>query len=184
VTSFSQVGDICGVLEIEKIYNMTLPDWVTDDVYDEMWAVRTLGRSLMYPTKETVRLRGGPLLGKMLSNMLSKPNNTDNDMQLYLYSTHDNTMAALLSTWDHYNGTNPPYASAIIVELHQINEINYVQVLYRTDLEGDPNLVLVPGCTELCPLTDFQQLMRPLIPKDVQLECQLTNVTILFPQIY
>jgi len=45
-----------------------------------------------------------------------------------------------------YNGIAPPYASAVLIDLIQLDCGSYVvQVLYRNDTTHDPYPLLIPG---------------------------------------
>jgi len=173
VTSFYDVYDIEGGVQIERWNNLTQPEWLTDQVFEEMVDVKNIYLSYLHPDNQTRRLRGGPLLGEMLNNMKSKAADASNQREICLYTAHDATIIGLMSAMGlPYNGTNPPYTAAFIVELHLINGTYFVQMWYRTDPAVDPALVSMPGCDDLCPLSTFQQLANPSIPEDVKKECR------------
>ena len=54
---------------------------------------------------------------------------------MLMYSAHDVTLATFLSAMKMYNGIQPPYASLVMVELHQSatpqeNQEYFVQVSF------------------------------------------------------
>lgn len=49
---------------------------------------------------------------------------------LYLYSAHETTLAINLQTIGNYNNRDPPFASAVIYELHELQQGEfYVRVI-------------------------------------------------------
>jgi lysosomal acid phosphatase len=173
VTTFYDVYDIEGGVQIERWRNLTQPDWLTDEVFQQMVEIKNIYLSLLHPDNQTIRLRGGPLLGEMLKNMLNKAEDPSNQRQIYLFTAHDATIIGLMAAMGlPYNGTNPPYTAALMAEQHLINGDNYVKILYRPDPAIEPEVVLVPGCEDLCPLTEFQKIAQPVVPTDVMTECR------------
>ena len=91
-----------------------------------------------------------------------------------MYSGHDTTVAPILHTLDIFNGIAPPYCSMIIFELFeqeglQVNVIVFsywnftrslwqVKISYKNTTETVFPLIL-PGCTELCPLEQFKGVL-------------------------
>ena len=60
---------------------------------------------------------------------MRKCSNAETDVKkMYLYSAHDHTVAALLNTMGVFNQIPPPYASAVIWELHQYKDSHFVRV--------------------------------------------------------
>ena len=50
-------------------------------------------------------------------------------MKMFMYSAHDVTVAAFLSALGVFNNIQPPYASLVLVELHQTGDKQFaVQV--------------------------------------------------------
>merc|ERR1711860_99281 len=72
-----------------------------------------------------------------------------------------------------FDGIAPPYASAIMVELHktQKNEF-YVQFWYRNETSSEPHLLTVEGCSENCPLEKLDRVTQHLRPQNWKRECQ------------
>ena len=55
---------------------------------------------------------------------------------------HDTTVASLLSVLDIYNDLTPPYASMVIMELHQNTSGNYAVKLFYKNSTVDSDTVL------------------------------------------
>lgn len=90
-------------------------------------------------TVEMQRLRGGPWVKEVADNMRNYTttvaryaNGTSAQpwrRKLYMYSAHDVTVATVLSALKVFNGIQPPYASMILVELHELRpKEHFVQV--------------------------------------------------------
>ncbi|XP_071501398.1 putative acid phosphatase 5 [Diadema antillarum] len=57
-----------------------------------------IGMTMLFAKPELARLKGGPLVGKMIKDMETKCENlTGNPMKFYMYSAHDTTLAAFMS---------------------------------------------------------------------------------------
>jgi hypothetical protein len=173
VTTLEKLWEIFDVIRVERLYNFTLASWALDN-YNEMQEAAQMDLVWICPTIATQRLRGGPLLGEMIGNMQEKINSST-EMNLFMFSAHDSTIAALLSALDMYNGLLVPYAATVMVELHRLDRNYYVQILYRNDTTVDPYVLVVPGCTELCPIIKFQQLTASVVPLDIDAECQIQD---------
>lgn len=58
---------------------------------------------------------------------------------------HDTTLAVLLIALNTWDGKIPPYASALIFELHRRSEGSYfVRLLYKNDSLSNPETEAVP----------------------------------------
>ena len=57
---------------------------------------------------------------------------TPPNRKLFMYSAHDVTVATFLSALQIFNDIQPPYASMVLVELHELQPHNLsVQVSYE-----------------------------------------------------
>jgi len=84
-----------------------------------MFNMTAFSFKIMTYTEELKRLRMGPLLGEIVSNMKGRvEKKLDSRKKLFVYSAHDTTVASLLNTLDVFNMLPPPYASAVFVELY------------------------------------------------------------------
>ena len=68
----------------------------------------------------------GPLVKELVEHLrdyaqskLSPPNR-----KLFMYSAHDVTVATFLSALQIFNDIQPPYASMVLVELHELQPHN------------------------------------------------------------
>jgi len=177
VTTFEDVEFLYDVLFIETRFNMTLPNW-THGVYPEkLKPLSDFSFAMKAYTKEMQRLRGGPLVKEMAAQM-SDVAKSLSTKKLFMYSAHDVTVAAFLSALGIFDGIQPPYASMVMVELHEIRPKEFgVQIWYKNVSRDsmEPYLLTVPGCQSLCPLERFNELIRPVISENVKDECSLSQ---------
>ena len=124
VNTITLVDYLFDTLEIEKKYNLTLPDWV-DPVWNEMREVSAFSFKMVALSEELKRLKAGPLLKLMRDHMKNKVSNSTSSLKMYMYSGHDTNVAAFLQGLRVYNDAPPPYAACVLVEL------------YRTDKSSD-----------------------------------------------
>ncbi|KAL1115881.1 hypothetical protein AAG570_006170 [Ranatra chinensis] len=164
-------------LHIESLFNFTLPEW-TKKVYPE--PMRTASAiSFAVPTLNTQlkRLKSGPLLKEMVEHMKSKAGmapaleKTDNK-KMWVYSAHDTTVSNFLNTLGVFNMLNPPYAATVMVELRRSSSDNgyYVNVLYKNTTDV-AYLMTLPKCGQVCPLEQFIDNYKDVIPDDWSAEC-------------
>jgi hypothetical protein len=76
------------------------------------------------------RLRGGPLLSVILNKFKIKSSNLELPRKMILYSGHDAVLVAVKNCLNLHQPTHPPYAAALILELHKHSDYNdsYVEV--------------------------------------------------------
>jgi len=172
-----QVWHMFDVINIERMKNFSLPDWV-EEQWEQLEAINVMYFYELFPNHITQRLRGGPLVKEWIQNM----NNTIADAdttQFFVYSAHDSTIVSVQQALQVYTNNTPPYASAMMVELHQIDGEYQVQILYRNDTLVDPYVLTLPGCTALCPLDSFVELTKDVLPGNILEECRLDSASYL-----
>ena len=103
--------------EIQKVHNFTLPEWANSTVMAKMGELRGISFSVSSGTTELKRLYGGPLLKRLMTNM--RESSTKSKRKMFVHSAHDDTLGAVMSSMGIFNSRIPPYASSLIVELHE-----------------------------------------------------------------
>ena len=178
--NISNIWKIADTLLCEKAHNMTVVPWAdqkfnkdTMTVYEKLQFLESWQFRLLYSGKEKSRLMGGPILGEFVQQMVAASQKKIKT-KVFMYSGHDTTVAALLSALNLYsNGTSPPYAASVIVELHQNTQGKYyVNILYKHKTDK-ADLLKLPGCDVNCILEDFLSITKPYIPVDWNKECGL-----------
>jgi len=92
----------------------------------------------------------------------------------FMYSAHDTTVASLLNTLEVFSGKPPPYASAVILELHKntTSGNSLVKVLFKNESDNEPYLMTMPGCSSMCDFETFLEFTKSKIPQDWVEECK------------
>lgn len=135
---------------LQHLHNLTLPSWANSTVYEKLQLFKGLSFIWNVQTEEMKRLKVGPLLRRLLEEMKAKVDASylilgDDDgefddiqpyedpisyRKMYIYAGHDSTITAFLETLKLFQPHVPPYASALILELHKEPGTNdfYVEV--------------------------------------------------------
>lgn len=121
------------------------------------------------------RLYGGPYLRIITEKLAALRQGTMQDQKkMYLYSGHESNVAAVLNSLGVYQPHVPEYSSAVIIEMHYLNNTFYVKVLYYFGIPPAVSEMKMPGCDLLCPLDKFLELTSDVIPSDDELFCDKT----------
>lgn len=123
-------------------------------------------------SRQMAQLSVGRLIRLLLDNMEEIKYGTNEEekkkqTKMLLYSGHDTTLIPLLNILKLYNGSWPPFASHVAIELYRdediIHSMNpdseegfYVRVVYNSQEKK------LPGCNgdSLCPLKHFKSAME------------------------
>ncbi|XP_025094992.1 lysosomal acid phosphatase-like [Pomacea canaliculata] len=179
--NISIIWGIADTTFCERAHNLSLPSWVTDEVYNKLQSLSGLFFNLMFNRTEMSRLRGGPLLKEMLMNINSTVHDPGSQTyKMFMYSVHDFTVVALLTSLQVFNNMQTPYAAAVLLELwyDDHNHDYVVRLRYRNDTSVEPYNLVIPGCNNsYCPLTDFVKFAQTRIPADWDAECGNTRPT-------
>lgn len=101
--------------------NITLPTW-TDDYYPDKLETLTLYDLQLNTYNDLLkRLKGGPFLKKIVTDMLGKRDNTLEleRRKMFMYIGHDSTIVALLDVMHIWNNQIPKYNDMTMIELHE-----------------------------------------------------------------
>ncbi|XP_071832525.1 prostatic acid phosphatase-like isoform X2 [Apostichopus japonicus] len=181
--TINNIYKVSDPLKIEKLKNLTLPDWTKEDKFWEtLDFLSTYAMGQMFDSTAKSRLRGGPLLGQMINNMRDFMNTsqTGHKLKFHMYSAHDVTVTSLLTALQIFNDLQPPYASAVGVELWKNKDTKKspfsVRIWYRNNTQQvDPYNLILPGCELDCPFDKFVELTkdRTLAEGDIRKACGL-----------
>lgn len=182
--NISAIWRVVDTLICEKAHNLTLPDWVNlpwngRTVYAKLMELKDWGFALLYKGMELSRLMGGPLLKEIIQNMNGVVTNNQY-YKMQMYSAHDSTVAAVTDAMSVYNQIAPPYATAVLVELHfnyNNNGQGYcVKIRFRNQTSTDPFTLIHPDCkVECCPFAQFVTVTKNFVPVDWQAECKTSH---------
>lgn len=114
----------------EQSMDLPLPEW-TKDIFPQgrlLDGINLEYEIFSYNT-EMKRLNGGMLLHRVIDDMVAYADGSlDQNQKIFLYSGHETNVAAVLQALDVYHPHVPPYSSAVIIELHEIDDEYYVKV--------------------------------------------------------
>lgn len=112
------------------------------------------------------KLYGGILLKEILRNM-DMSINALKSKELYLYSAHDLNVVGLLGAMELYWRHIPSYTACIVMELHEIDHVHYVKVLYQEKTARGFKEMSLPNCNVLCPLNTLKKNVHKNIPDEI-----------------
>ncbi|XP_072045186.1 lysosomal acid phosphatase-like [Amphiura filiformis] len=166
-------------LFIEQLNNYTLPDWADKETMDTLKYLSDVGFYFLYNTKEKAKLKAGNLVGTMIQNMMDSQSTQvpeSKRQKMWMYSAHDTTLTAFMSALGVFNKEAPPLASCVGLDFIQEDDSNHkysVEMWYHNDtrLRTPPYNLTLPGCKYTCPIEDFIELTRNIVPDDVKKEC-------------
>ncbi|KAG1714104.1 Prostatic acid phosphatase [Nymphon striatum] len=175
--NFTNIWEIYDDVSKEMLRNMTEPRWLMD-IWSEVLSINNEVYGLMVPSRELKRLKAGPFLKEIIEHCKMKISKKA-VQKIFLYSAHDTIISIILDALSVYNGVQPPYASAIIIELHDLGEgsNNYgdyaLKFLYRNSSLDEPYSLVIPGCeSSMCKFDVFMNVVSDLIPEDIVSECE------------
>jgi len=111
--------------------NITLPEWTKNYYPDKLIPLTLYELQLNTYNDEFRRLKGGPMVKKIIDDMIAKKENTlqPKKRKMFMYVGHDSTIISLLDTMHIWYNQMPYYNIMTIIELHE-NESNWnVQVI-------------------------------------------------------
>nr|XP_022914304.1 venom acid phosphatase Acph-1-like [Onthophagus taurus] len=147
-------------LKLQKDFGLKLPDW-TEEYMPQLEEYEAISYVLSSRTEELKLLSGGFILTEIVKSIQSKINDPKLiHRKINLYSGHDFTIANLMGTLGIQLKKSIPYGSYISIELHKINNTYNIKVLYheRSKEHPNPEVLILDGCHEFCPLNTFLKL--------------------------
>ncbi|XP_044275101.1 lysosomal acid phosphatase-like [Varanus komodoensis] len=163
-------------LRVQKIHKQPVPSWAG------MHLMMRLGQLLEYSLNvlfggpkrvEKSRLQGGVLV-KAILDKLTKAAESADATKMIMYSAHDITIVALQIALNVFNLKLPPYAACQFFELYKEDSGEYtVEMHYQNSTFAEPYSLILPGCSNACPLEQFRKLVSPVIADDWDQECKI-----------
>ncbi|XP_015117780.1 uncharacterized protein LOC107041654 [Diachasma alloeum] len=161
-------------LFIQRLYNKTLPAWTSSVYPDKMQPMVNFAFTAYAHTKILQRLRTGLLMKEMVTHMIQKSKSSlVPDRKLFMYAAHDVTVANLLMTLGVFDPHRPPFAATVLMELRLNSKKQHVVTISYKNSSAEPTLLTLPGCTPACPLSQFVNLTKDVIPEDWDKECSI-----------
>ncbi|XP_033229017.1 venom acid phosphatase Acph-1-like [Belonocnema kinseyi] len=174
ITTTFDVAKIYFTILTEYESNFTIPNWASRYLYNQhvINAIKFDYEIAVY-NNIMKKLTAGPLIRKMSEDMISVRNGSfTNGRKIFLYSGHESNLVTLLSSFGVYHFHVPKFSSAVIVEFYRLKEEYYVQVVYYLGIPPEIEIKEIPGCSKLCPLHKFLELMKPVTPNEDEVNSQ------------
>lgn len=161
-------------VSFEELHNRRTPAGWTDELKNQLRALRTWVLQQKFKTREMGRLGAGNLLRELIRRMsemqesLVKMNSStrlEKQPKFILYSGHDDLILALLSAMGLQHYRVPEFAAYMVFEGHEFTNQFNISVMY----DDAPLLI---QCTPHCELQYFSNLMKDAIPQNWEDECQ------------
>jgi lysosomal acid phosphatase len=187
-SSYKSTSKVYASVRIEKFYNLTLPTWITDFLWEQFVNGKYMCDDYIYgnagfgepENAELIMLKGGLLLKTMISNMeLILANQTK--IKFFMYSAHDTTIDAFLRTLQAKQNileyTTPEYAAVVLIELWKNDEGDpYIRARYVRNIASLPEPIthFIKGCgeTDECLLEAFKERSQNFVPNDILKACE------------
>uniref|UniRef100_A0A1I7ZFX0 Acid phosphatase n=1 Tax=Steinernema glaseri TaxID=37863 RepID=A0A1I7ZFX0_9BILA len=147
ITNFKGLRNFWDAVKIEKIHNMTIPAWMTEELFGKVENVIDQGEDYLAGSAgfgkpentELIMLKGGQLLKETIDNFNSAKSGSRHPLY-HAYSAHDTTVTAFLRALGAKQGVlglkQPDFAALVVLELVVINGNDYyVRLLYSANAE-------------------------------------------------
>ncbi|EZA53019.1 Venom acid phosphatase Acph-1 [Ooceraea biroi] len=170
ISTPSEVALLYATLETMVDRNELLPNWAIDIFPDgAMYNVTLLEYDLLLANSLQRQLNGGTLLGEIIGNSLKyKAGDIPKERKILLYSGDQRNIIGVLKNLDSWSPHIPNEAAALIFELYFDNETKIygmkVQIFLTIPL-------LLPNCTEICPLQSLVDIAFISMPENPQSLC-------------
>lgn len=115
---------------LQDDFNMTLPEW-TSEIYPEpLYSLASQVYEYHNLDPAVRKINSGYLLAKILKDTISKVQNIlqPSDRKIFLYSGHETTLGYMMEALQVFKAHIPPYASALIFEVHKNNDGHFLKV--------------------------------------------------------
>jgi prostatic aicd phosphatase len=111
--------------------NITLPEWTKNYYPDKLIPLTLYELQLNTYNDEFRRLKGGPMLKKIIDDMIAKKESIlqPKKRKMFMYVGHDSTIITLLDTMHIWYNQMPYYNIMTIIELHEDEHNWNVQVI-------------------------------------------------------
>ncbi|XP_047355334.1 prostatic acid phosphatase-like [Vespa velutina] len=183
IESPEDVSSLYSTLKAEETMKLTLPDWTKKYYPDKLIPLTLYDLKLNTYNDMLKRLKGGPLLKKIVYDMIAKKKGTlhPETRKMFMYVGHDSTVVTLLDVLHIWNDQMPEYNIMTLIELHEDAYGWNVQVFLRNTTNHEPYPMTIPGCATICPIDKFIKILEPMIPNNWKDECKIEGEYILPP---
>ncbi|XP_046387684.1 venom acid phosphatase Acph-1-like [Ischnura elegans] len=181
ITTPEDVQSLYNTLLAEELFNLTLPEWTKNYYPERLLPLTTFSFVLNVYTKTLQRIKGGPLIKKIITDSESRIEK-GSGKKMYLYAGHDSTVANVLMALGVFDEQVPVYNIMTMIELHKGPEETYgFKVFLRNTTEHEPYPLTLKGCEHFCPMDTFKTLTNDVIPGKLDSECVVDDPTYVAP---
>lgn len=171
------VQSLYSTLKAEAEFGLPLPNWTKYYYPDKLLPLSTLSYVLNVYNDELKRLKGGPFLKKTISEwdavIASNKSPATKNKKMYLYAGHDSTVVNILSAFNVWREQIPGYAIMALFELYKHRRTDEYSVrIYQKNVGESPISLLIPGCSEYCPVKKLKSLLNNHVPIDMSGHCK------------
>ncbi|KAG5873974.1 hypothetical protein JTB14_025276 [Gonioctena quinquepunctata] len=143
-TTLRKIKSLHNILSVEKMNNLTLPDWSEAVIPEKTLPFVELYHSSFTYTPEISRLTSGPLLYLITSHFENITENSGRNSKIS-------------------HGVMPPYAATLIFELRTRGDNKFVNILYKKETDSDALIRLNLGKLGFdCEWSEFKSVVEPL----------------------
>lgn len=160
----------------KRSLNFSLPQWMSEDNFTRLVDFHKESYNYLTKTFKLRRLLAGPLITDIIFRMKEFIYADPNNSKIYFYSVHDSSLHSLARTLGFEVKFVPNFASSFLFELYHISSQDYrIKLLYSEDYSMNKLSVwVIPGCSELCPIGKFVQLVDKFLINSWEHECNTT----------
>ncbi|KAG7210407.1 hypothetical protein KM043_011939 [Ampulex compressa] len=175
ISCADDVGSLYGTLRAEDQMKLDLPEWTKHYYPDKLIPLTLYELKLNVYNDELRRLKGGPLLKKITTDMFAKKGDIlkPKDRKMFMFVGHDSSIITLLDVMHVWQDQMPVYNIMVMIELHENHDGWNVQLYLRNSTAHEPYPLTIPGCTTSCPLEQFAEILAPMIPDNWKEECKV-----------
>jgi len=150
----------------EQEFGLKLPDWTKEYFPDKLQFLTEQSYIYNIYNTELQKIKAGPFLKKMLTEMKDKREDKLKDKKLFIYTGHDSTVVNILSALKVWERQLPKYSVMTIFELHKNKETGeyYVEIYFRNNQKAPAQKLTIPGCEFQCPLDKLIELSKDVVP--------------------
>ncbi|KAK4878733.1 hypothetical protein RN001_011239 [Aquatica leii] len=179
IETFEDVQDVYTTLMSEEAFGLELPPWCGDFYPNAMSSATIFSYVLNAYNDKLNRFKGGVFVKKLIEDW-SKLRKGVLKCKAYLYVGHDSTIVNILSALKLWEPQVPNFSANIFFELwyDRTRDEYGVEIFFRNvvDAFAEPVRLKMPGCDYFCPVDEFVQLTKSVVPDNWEEECKSDQV--------
>lgn len=165
--TFMEIMGFGELIKAQMYIDKNTPEWAVEAYYNILKKYVGASFALMHGNEIMIKIRGGPLITEIVDNFALVNSGDDSGAPIMIYSAHDMTvlsLAYLLGVEDQIPAL-PNYSDTFTVEMSDSGD---VEVIYWNTEKFIPtkNVMNVPGCGTVCPLSTFRAAVAKYLIKD------------------